>query len=63
MWHAGTDPHHIKTRGAGGKDVPENGILLCRQIHNDGHGGVIRNFQQECLAILMKRGIIKQQLS
>jgi hypothetical protein len=28
------DPHHIQTRGAGGDDVPENLITLCRTHHN-----------------------------
>jgi hypothetical protein len=27
-------PHHIKTRGAGGKDVPENLIQLCALCHD-----------------------------
>jgi hypothetical protein len=33
-------PHHIKTRGAGGEDTPENLLALCvqhhRMIHNVG---------------------------
>ena len=33
-------PHHMKTRGAGGKDTPENLLALCilhdRMIHNCG---------------------------
>lgn len=28
------DPHHITTRGAGGKDVLENIAPLCRTCHN-----------------------------
>lgn len=31
---AGLDPHHIKNKGAGGDDIPENLITLCRQHHN-----------------------------
>lgn len=35
-----SDPHHIKTRGAGGPDRPWNLIAVCRehhsQIHNEG---------------------------
>jgi hypothetical protein len=31
---AGLDPHHIVPRGAGGDDVPENLITLCRHHHN-----------------------------
>ena len=33
------DPHHVKTRGAGGKD--ENNVVpLCRQHHTWGPGAV-----------------------
>ncbi len=32
-----SDPHHITTRGAGGGDVSENLIALCRQHHNEIH--------------------------
>ena len=30
-------PHHIKTRGAGGKDDPENLLELCREHHAEFH--------------------------
>lgn len=30
----GLDGHHIKTRGSGGDDVPENIITLCRKHHD-----------------------------
>lgn len=31
------DPHHIKSRGAGGDDVEENLIPLCREHHTEIH--------------------------
>jgi len=31
------DRHHIKTRGAGGSDDPENIIYLCRVHHAELH--------------------------
>jgi hypothetical protein len=30
----GIDGHHIKTRGSGGDDLPENIIGLCRKHHD-----------------------------
>jgi 5-methylcytosine-specific restriction endonuclease McrA len=36
---ARTEVHHIHTRGAGGDDVPENLIGLCRECHNRVHAG------------------------
>jgi 5-methylcytosine-specific restriction endonuclease McrA len=41
----GLDPHHIVTRGAGGDDVPENIITLCRRHHNDAHAGKISKYE------------------
>lgn len=31
--------HHIKTRGAGGHDVVENLVTLCRPHHDEAHHG------------------------
>lgn len=31
------DAHHLKSRGAGGDDVPENLISLCRRHHTEIH--------------------------
>ncbi len=31
------DAHHLKSRGAGGDDVPENLISLCRRHHCEAH--------------------------
>lgn len=31
------DKHHIITRGAGGQDVPDNWIYLCRAHHSSVH--------------------------
>ena len=33
--------HHIKSRGAGGGDVPENLISLCPECHAEVHAGLI----------------------
>lgn len=32
-----SDKHHIRTRGAGGTDDPENIIYLCRSCHSEVH--------------------------
>lgn len=37
-----TDMHHIKTRGAGGADTPDNLIELCRVCHTLAHSGSIK---------------------
>jgi hypothetical protein len=36
-----TQPHHIRTRGAGGSDVRINLIALCWQCHGQVHAGPI----------------------
>ena len=41
----GKDPHHIKSRGSGGGDEPENIITLCRRHHNDAHAGRISKYE------------------
>lgn len=33
----GVDPHHVKTRGAGGKDTLDNLMPLCREHHTEIH--------------------------
>jgi len=33
----GEDIHHITHMGAGGDDVPENLIKLCRKHHSEAH--------------------------
>jgi len=38
------DPCHFKTRGAGGDDVPENLMALCRAHHQDQGAIGIRTF-------------------
>ena len=35
------EPHHIKTVGSGGDDVPENLIQLCGECHVKAHTGEI----------------------
>lgn len=34
------DPHHIKSRGSGGGDTPDNLICLCRAHHTACHAGL-----------------------
>ena len=34
---AGSDPAHIKSRGAGGDDVADNLLALCRRHHSEQH--------------------------
>jgi len=36
------EPHHIKTRGAGGDDIQENQIDLCGEHHTKAHTGEIK---------------------
>jgi len=45
--------HHIKNRGSGGDDLPENLIILCPRHHNLAHTGEIK--ADELRAILAKR--------
>jgi len=47
-----TDMHHIKTRGSGGDDTPENLIELCRMCHTFAHNGHIKRQWLEAI----KRG-------
>lgn len=44
--------HHIKTRGSGGDDTPENLIELCRMCHTFAHNGHIKKQWLEAI----KRG-------
>lgn len=38
-----SDPAHIKTRGSGGNDSPENILPLCRRHHTEQHAvGFVR---------------------
>jgi len=43
-------PHHIKTRGSGGDDVPENMIVLCKKHHDQAHAHIIS--PEQLLALL-----------
>lgn len=52
----GTDPHHIKFRSLGGKDEPENGILLCRRCHGRAQKNEIT--VEQLKNILRKRGLL-----
>lgn len=39
--------HHLKTRGSGGEDVPENVVLLCWDCHRGVHDGRITLKEKE----------------
>ena len=38
------DAHHLRTRGAGGDDSPENLMALCRKCHTEWHMIGIKSF-------------------
>jgi len=42
--------HHIKSRGAGGDDVPENLVCLCAACHEKAHRGLLPRAQLRELA-------------
>ena len=42
-----SDPDHITTRGAGGGDVPDNVMPLCRRHHNERHAKGIFHMIEE----------------
>lgn len=46
-------PHHIRTRGAGGKEIKNNLIQLCGQCHRKVHDGKIK--RRELIEIVAKR--------
>lgn len=37
-------PHHLRTRGAGGKDTPDNLLSLCTVHHRQAHDAGVRTF-------------------
>jgi len=45
-------PHHIKTVGSGGDDVPANLIQLCEECHTKAHNGQI---SKETLCEIVRR--------
>lgn len=47
------EPHHIKTRGSGGSDIPENLIQLCWEHHVAAHSGGLP--KEELVAIVAAR--------
>jgi hypothetical protein len=47
------EPHHIRTRGAGGEDIPENLIQLCGVHHRAFHDGKIN--RNELIEIVAER--------
>lgn len=47
------EPHHIFTRGAGGRDIKENLIELCFDCHRAAHDGHIR--RDALLGLVAKR--------
>ncbi len=47
------DPHHVTTVGAGGRDVPENVMPLCREHHNEWHRIGGRDMADKYLGVLV----------
>lgn len=47
------EPHHIFTRGAGGRDIRINLVQLCTDCHIAAHDGGIQ--RDELLAIVARR--------
>lgn len=43
------DPHHLISRGAGGPDITENLLGVCRFCHNRMHNGTIPNRAVLCV--------------
>ena len=39
------DAHHAMSRARGGKDDPENGVLLCRRCHRGAHDHTIPDWR------------------
>jgi hypothetical protein len=52
----GLDPHHVIYRSAGGLDVLNNLITLCRKCHDDIHAGRLKI---EIVAVLATDIIVK----
>jgi hypothetical protein len=50
------EPHHIKSRGAGGDDIIENEIDLCGECHTKAHNGQIK--RQTLIQIVAEREAI-----
>lgn len=48
-----SDPAHIKSRGAGGDDIPDNLIALCRQHHSEQHQRGWVRFAEENINLLV----------
>jgi hypothetical protein len=61
---AGTDPHHIIGRGAGGADTPENLITLCRGHHQEAQENKIpRGHLRQCLETYHKYVFTEDELA
>lgn len=51
--HIAIHKHHVKSRGAGGPEIPENEIQLCAMCHTKVHSGHIK--RSILIAIIAKR--------
>jgi len=49
----GLQVHHIKSRGAGGDDAPDNLVCLCYVCHRKAHDGLI--LREQLRAIVRRR--------
>jgi len=50
-----SDPHHIKSRGAGGDDIPDNLLALCRDHHTEIHMIGISRFMNKYPHVGLKK--------
>lgn len=48
------DPAHVKSRGAGGHDLPENVLNLCRRHHSEQSIGIV--------TFVLKYPVVKRKL-
>jgi hypothetical protein len=53
------DPHHLRTRGAGGDDVEENLMALCRMHHTVFHQTSASFFAARCWKFLSPKNRVK----
>jgi 5-methylcytosine-specific restriction endonuclease McrA len=58
--NGGMHIHHVRSRGAGGNDVPENLVCLCWRCHDEVHRGVIP--REVFLAFIRQRNAFRGRL-
>jgi hypothetical protein len=46
-----SDPHHVKSKGSGGHDIPTNVVPLCRKHHTEIHAIGLNRFSEKYVEI------------